>query len=204
MSIGELMGYVASVLLAISLIVNGELKFRWINSFGCVAFIVYGVLIDAFPVTLTNSVLLLINAFQMIKYYRTTEAFDLLEFTADETIVKKFLEFYGKDIQAYYPGFALNDEANDVRFLVLRNMTIANIFIASLQPGGKAYIKINYTIPKYRDFKVGTYIFKKRKEYLQTAGVNEIIYTSVAHKGHAAFLKRMGFLQQDGKTVKSL
>lgn len=204
MSIGELMGYVASVLLAISLLVNGELKFRWINSFGCVAFIIYGILIDAFPVTLTNSVLLLINAFQMIKYYRTTEAFDLLEFKVDETIVKKFLEFYGKDIQAYYPGFTLNDEANDIRFLVLRNMTIANIFIASLQPDGKAYIKMNYTIPKYRDFKVGTYIFKKRKEYLQAAGVNEIIYTSVANTGHAAFLKRMGFVQQDGKTVKSL
>jgi hypothetical protein len=204
MSIGELMGYVASVLLAISLLVNGELKFRWINSFGCIAFIIYGVLIDAFPVTLTNSVLLLINAFQMVKYYRTTEAFDLVEFTADEKIVTKFLDFYDKDIQAYYPGFKLQNEANDIRFLVVRNMTIANIFIASVQPDGKAYVKINYTIPKYRDFKVGTYVFKKRSDYLRSQGVNEIIYTSVTNKGHADFLKRMGFVQQDGKTVKVL
>jgi len=204
MSIGELMGYVASVLLAISLLVNGELKFRWINSFGCVAFIIYGVLIDAFPVTLTNSVLLLINAFQMVKYYRTTEAFDLVPFTADEKIIAKFVAFHEQDIQSYYPGFKLNDEPNDIRFLVLRNMTIANIFIASLQAEGKAYVKINYTIPKYRDFKVGTYVFRKRVDFLKALGVKEIVYTSVAHKGHADFLKRMGFVQQENRTVKFL
>ncbi len=204
MSVAELLGYVASVLLAISLSVNGELKFRWVNSLGCIAFITYGVMINAFPVTLTNVVLLLINAYQLTKYYRTTEDFDIVEFTANENIIAKFLAFHDKDIQAYYPGFKLSSETNDIRFLVLRNMTIANIFIATLQADGKAYVKINYTIPKYRDFKVGTYVFKKRSDYLRSAGVKEIVYTSVAHNGHADFLKRMGFVQQEERTVKVL
>ena len=54
-------GYLASILLAISLMVNNDLKFRWLNTFGCLSFILYGIFIQAMPVILTNSLLLLIN-----------------------------------------------------------------------------------------------------------------------------------------------
>jgi len=54
-------GYLASILLAISLLVNNDLKFRWLNSFGCLSFIIYGLMIHAFPIILTNVILLVIN-----------------------------------------------------------------------------------------------------------------------------------------------
>src|SRR5688572_17319812 len=56
-------GYLASLLLALSLMVNNDLRFRWLNSGGCVAFIIYGVLINAIPIILTNTGLLLINLY---------------------------------------------------------------------------------------------------------------------------------------------
>lgn len=191
--IATLMGYLASLLLAISLIVTNELRFRWINAFGCVAFIIYGLLIGAMPVLLTNAILLLINIYRLYRSYQATEAFDIYEFSADDHIIHKFLSFYAKDIEAYYPGFKLQPQPNQVRFVVLRDMNIANVFVANLLPDGTADVQINYTIPKYRDFKVGTFIFQRNKQFLLERNVRTVSYHSVRNAGHLAFLKRMGF-----------
>jgi hypothetical protein len=37
---------------------------------------------------------------------------------------------------------------------------VANIFSAKVDAAGNAEVLINYTVPKYRDFKVGKYIFE--------------------------------------------
>ena len=113
-------GYMASVLLAISLMVSNELPFRWLNTLGCMAFIVYGILIGALPVILTNGLLLLINAFYLLKIYRTSEKFDLLEFEPGATLVNKFLTFYEADIHVYFPAFKEIQPINTIRFVVLR------------------------------------------------------------------------------------
>ena len=83
-------GYLASVLLGISLLVNNELRFRWFNTFGCLSFIIYGILIHAFPIIVTNAGLFLINTYYLIKIHRTEEAFDLLEYKTSEKIIDKF------------------------------------------------------------------------------------------------------------------
>ncbi|HQW93160.1 MAG TPA: hypothetical protein PKY28_08680, partial [Ferruginibacter sp.] len=109
----QLPGYLAFIFLAISLLVNNDIKFRWINSMGGLCFVFYGILINAFPIILTNAVLFSINIFFLVKIYRRQEKFDLVEFTNDAVLVPKFLAFYRKDIQAYFPGFIMPDKPGD-------------------------------------------------------------------------------------------
>lgn len=203
--IPQALGYLATLMLAISLMVNNDLRFRWLNTLGCLCFILYGLSIGAFPVILTNSLLLLINLFYLVKIYTAQEVFDLLEFKGEETLVKKFLSFYQKDIQVYFPAFKLEITENDIRFVVLRDLVIANMFIANLSADGTATVKLNYTVAKYRDYKVGKFIFDKEKNFLVSKGVKKILYTEVSHKGHALFLVKMGFMRQDnGSYLKVL
>ena len=100
----SLVGYLASVFLGISLLVSNELKFRWINTIGCLIFVVYGILLYAWPIIFTNAVLFCINIFYLIKIYRTEEAFDILEYQQGDKIINKFLSFYSKDIQQFFPN----------------------------------------------------------------------------------------------------
>ncbi|MFT3911564.1 MAG: YgjV family protein [Ferruginibacter sp.] len=188
-----ILGYIASILLAISLIVNNDLKFRWLNTLGCLAFIIYGILISALPVILTNSLLLLINGFYLVKIYRTKENFDLLEFEPGVTLVNRFLSFYKEDIKNYFPGFQEIVPANNIRFVVLRDIVIANIFAATLQDDGTAEVNLNYTVAKYRDYKVGKFIFDKEKTYLISKGVKQLKYSQAINKKHQQFLTVMGF-----------
>lgn len=189
----ELMGYLASVLLGLSLLVNNDLRFRWLNTFGCLAFIVYGAMINAFPVILTNTALFLINVFYLVKIHRTEEDFDMLEFKPDYKIVNKFLSFYKNDIKAYFPEYRHAEVPAEISFVVLRDMVIANIFAASLSADGTAYVKINYTVPKYRDYKVGKFIFESERKYLISKGVKKIVYDQPLNKNHQHFIKKMGF-----------
>jgi hypothetical protein len=170
---------------------------------GCLSFIVYGILIGALPIILTNTILLLINVYYLVKIHNTQEDFDLLEFRNDDKIIHKFLSFHHADIQAYFPGFQLQTLQNCLCFVVLRDMVIANIFVADVSAEGVAEVKINYTVPKYRDYKVGRFIFEKEKHFITAKGVRQIVYTTVANKNHEKFLKAMGFVRS-GEGFKKL
>jgi hypothetical protein len=199
----QVLGYIASILLAVSLLVNNDLKFRWLNTFGCLAFICYGILIGAFPVILTNSILLLINAVYLFRVHNTKEDFDLLEFRGDEKMAHKFLSFYKKDIDKYFPGFDLDNSTSSLRFVVIRDIVIANLFAATVSPDGIAVVDINYTVEKYRDYKVGKFIFEQERKYLLSKGVKKIVYTSVHNSQHEKFLIKMGFTKGNGNEAYS-
>lgn len=191
------LGYIASALLAYSLIVTNAIKFRWLNTLGCIAFIVYGILISAFPVIVANSILFCINIYQLVKLYRYDEQFKLVEVTEENNIVQQFLQFYQTDINDYFPGFSFTKSTNKVCFVVLRDLAIANLFVAQLEDNGNAIVEINYTTPNYRDFKVGTFLFKSNNDFLIKNGVQQIVYETVFNKEHQHFLKVMGFSEQD-------
>jgi uncharacterized protein with PQ loop repeat len=188
-------GYLASALLAISLVVNNAIKFRWLNLGGCAAFVIYGVLIDAFPVILANAILLGINIIQTIKLYTVNEAFEMVSVNESDEIVAKFLSFYKQDIKRYFPDDSFHNEPNQkqISFVVLRDLSIANIFVASISSNGEAVVKINYTVPKYRDYKVGRFIFEKENEFLLQHGIKSIVYEKVFNKSHLLFIEKMGF-----------
>lgn len=191
--LAQVLGYLAFIFLAVSLWVTNDIKFRWINSWGCLAFVLYGLLIGAFPIVLTNAVLLAINIYFLFKIYRRQEKFDLLEFKKDGTLIPKFLSFYDKDIKAYFPEFEMEDKDDEIKFVVLRDIVVANIFIATVDERGNAYVKLNFTVPKYRDFKVGRFLFDEGKEFLHSKGIKKIIYQKVHNLNHQKFLNVIGF-----------
>ena len=190
-------GYLASVLLAIGLLVNNDLKFRWLNTGGNVAFIIYGGVLGAVPIILTNSILLAINLFYLYKIYKRKEHLELLEFENGGIMIDRFLSFYQKNITDYFPDFKREQLEGKLNFVILRDLVIANIFSARPDTNGTAEVVINYTVPKYRDYKVGRFIFDKEKSHLVSKGVKTLYYKTVANKRHEKFLSVMGFSMQE-------
>jgi len=201
-------GYLASLLLAIGLLINNDLKFRWFNTGGNIAFITYGILLHAIPVVLTNTILLTINLFYLYKIYNRKELFELLEFNSRGILIDRFLSFYKQDIASYFPHFKREQLEGNVNFVVLRNLVVANIFSARLTNDGYAEVILNYTVAKYRDYKVGRFIFEQEKEYLVSKGIKKLVYTTIANERHKKFLESMGFekeiIRDQTFTVKKL
>lgn len=132
----------------------------------------------------------------LFKIYNRQEKFDLVEFTKDAALIPKFLAFYEKDIHSYFPGFKMEDMQDEIKFVVLRDIVVANIFVATVDGKGNAFVKINYTVPKYRDYKVGRFLFDEGKSFMNQKGIKRIIYTEVKNRQHERFLKVIGFSKE--------
>jgi uncharacterized protein with PQ loop repeat len=61
----EYIGYLASLFVAISFTLKNINSLRIVNSIGCVAFIIYGLLIDSVPVMITNLFIVLFNIYYL-------------------------------------------------------------------------------------------------------------------------------------------
>ncbi|WP_298442309.1 YgjV family protein [uncultured Ferrimonas sp.] len=66
----EWVGYAASVLVAISLMMSDIKKLRWWNLLGCLLFVAYGSAIGAWPVALVNGFIVCINIYFLFQIYR--------------------------------------------------------------------------------------------------------------------------------------
>lgn len=204
LQIAPYFGYLASLFLIIALLVNGDIKFRIYNILGTISFIIYGVIFSAWPVLLTNGILFFINVYYLQKLYAHKENFELIEFNGDEILTLKFLRFYGTDIKSYFPNFNETQLNGNLNFVVLRDLVIANIFSAQVLDNGDAVVALNYTTKKYRDFKVGKFIFEKEKQYLISKGIKRIVYQSAENKSHIHYLKTLGFIKYEKGFVKML
>jgi hypothetical protein len=66
----EWVGYLGSVLVAISITINGGFYFRIINMAGAICFLVYSISIHSLPITIINFYSIGINIYHLIKINR--------------------------------------------------------------------------------------------------------------------------------------
>ncbi|MBL7882611.1 MAG: YgjV family protein [Bacteroidia bacterium] len=64
----EIIGYIASFVVLISFLMKQMNHLRIINLIGCFLFVIYGVLLHySIPVILTNTVIIIINVYYLVK-----------------------------------------------------------------------------------------------------------------------------------------
>ena len=194
--IAPYIGYLASLCLIIGLLAKTELFFRIFSASGCTCFIIYAIILNAIPVLITNGTLFCINIYYLRKLLKKKEFFDLIEFKGEEKMIDRFFQYYQQDITGYFPSFQKNMLLQNLNFAVLRDLVIANVFSAKLTEKGDAEVNINYTLAKYRDYKVGKFIFQREKEFLLSKGIKRIVYRQVTNKNRLYFFKKMGFLPE--------
>ncbi len=61
----EIIGYLASFLVAISFLFKDLTVIRWVNLVGCIFFVVYGYFIDSMPVMLTNIFIVVVQIYYL-------------------------------------------------------------------------------------------------------------------------------------------
>ena len=196
----EWIGYISSVLVAISLTMSSIVKLRWYNLVGAGIFSFYGFAIGSLPVGLLNLFIVLANIYYLTKIYNRKETFKLIPVVLQDDYVRYFLDFNRKEISVFFPGFL--DKMNEYQqkqqetltFLLLRDAQVAGVFFG-IKNGDELNILLDYVSAPYRDLKPGEYIYKKKTDKLKEAGVNRLI-CDIEHPLHTAYLRKMGFVEQ--------
>lgn len=187
----ELVGYAASVLVAVSLMMSSILKLRLINLAGSAAFVLYGALIGAYPVAVVNLLIVFINLYYLRQMLGSREFFKLLRVQSDSEYLRAFLDFHADEIRRFSPGFAAAPDARHLTFFVLRDMVPAGLFIGE-QREGALRVLLDFVTPPYRDFKTGQYLFRDQADFFRALGIGEIL-SAPGSREHTEYLRRMGF-----------
>jgi len=188
-------GYIASLVILVSLIMSSIKKLRWINLFGSILFGLYGFMIGSIPTAVMNFGIVIINTYYLSKIYLSKEYFKLLPIDEDSTYLQSFINFYESGISKVADLQNLNLETAKVKLYILRNMTPAGVFIAHKFDNKTLEITLDYAIPQYQDFKLANYLYEDNKSYFKELGY-EALVTQTDDKKHVEYLEKMGFKKE--------
>jgi hypothetical protein len=197
-------GYAASVMITLSMTMNSIVRFRWINLAGALTFSIYGFLISATPVGILNGVIVAVDIYYLIIIYTKKELFEILEIRPENKYMIRFLAYHNAEIQNFFPGFTYKPDMNTVSFFILRNMSVAGLFLAHREDGNILKVGLDYVIPEYRDFKNGKYVYLRIRENFIRDGFIKVV-TEGNNVKYVKYLKNLGFRKDEqGLYVKNL
>ncbi len=199
----EWIGYIASFIILVSLLMRSLKRLRIINLVGALIFAVYGFLISAPPVMVMNLGIVVVNIYYLRQIYTSKEYFDIISLSLVGEYVRSLIEFHRKDLEKFMTYSEERFEESTFRFLIVRNMVPAGIFAAKPYDDNTLEVTLDYAMRPYQDFKTGEYIYKRQRNRFASAGYEKLI-AFVHSDVHEKYLKRMGFSEttlHDGRAA---
>lgn len=195
MTLVDIIGYVASLLVVISLTMKSVLRLRLIGVVASATFFVYGLMLPSAPMVLLNSMNVFIHLYFIVQMLTQKTYFKLLEVEHESAYLQNFLEYYQKDIARFFPNFQYKPDRVSIAYLILRDLQPVGLFIMERDATGRAIVKLDYVIPGYRDLKAGQFLYQELEQRLPARGITTL-YSVPGSEEHFAYLSRMGFTPQ--------
>jgi hypothetical protein len=166
----ELIGYLASALIVLSLLMASVLKLRVINLVGAVVFTLYGLLIDSVPGgphqrrdRRHRRVLPVAD----VARTGPESYFEVVAWPTDGVYLPRFLAFHAEDIARSQPRFeGVRDD--HLAFVVLRDAQPVGAVLVRDAGNGTAMVDLDYVIPAHRDFQAGAHVFGPHGPFAST------------------------------------
>ena len=166
----EGIGYAASLIILVSMLMTNVYRLRQINLAGALLFALYGFLIRAWPVVAMNLMIAGVDTWVLLQMMRYSAYFDLAPATSvGADYLKRFFLFHERELIAYAPGLTLEELLEAKTAILFRNMLPVGLF-AYRQTGPEAEIVIDFMIAEYRDNKAGRYLYRTKRMYFRSRG----------------------------------
>ena len=196
----ETVGYLGSILVVVSMLMSSVIRLRVINTIGSGIFAMYALMIHSYPTALMNLFLVAINVYNLIKLSRKDQNYDLIDAKSDDGLLNYILDYYQDDIRTFFPGFSGISEALDRAYIVCCSGDPAGVMLGKGHKDGVVEVVLDYSVPMYRDCSVGAYLYSR----LPSKGVRTLTYSEQESRIHTDYLKKMGFVKENGGYVKKI
>ncbi len=198
----EWVGYVSSVLVAVSLTMSSIKKLRWYNLMGAAIFSFYGFAIQAYPVGVLNLFIVLANIYYLRGMYSDNESFKIMKVEANDPYLEYFVDFHKAQIQNFFPRFDKSllqqneGEQKAFTLFLLRNAVVAGVFFG-IKNNHILYLHLDFVSAPYRDLKPGDFIYKQNAQLFNEAGIRQIV-CNTENEEHRKYLLKMDFVEKTG------
>lgn len=188
----EWIGYLASVLVALSLLMSSVKRLRWINMLGSFVFAIYGLAIMSVPVLLMNTFLVFVNLWFLIKLKQSKNTLIHLKYEDwADALVRKFMCKNHKALKVHFPNFDYLKSESQL-FMIYSGFEIAG-FISGLVRNNLLNIEAVYIAPKYKDFNFPEKLLLENKLALRTFDAQNFRFNQT-EECTLKYLKQYGFI----------
>lgn len=195
----EMIGYIGSGLVIVSMLMTSVKKLRIINAIGSLIFTVYAFIIKSYPTAIMNIFLVLINLYNLYKLTKTTKPYGLIECSGEDASIRYFLNYYKEDIRNFFPNFDMQTHGRIVMATVCEEKT-AGVFVANKnEEDSSLHVLLDFVSPEYRDLGPAKFVC----EELKKRGIKSLTMDFGTCKDDA-FINRLGYASNGSQLIKSL
>lgn len=191
----EIIGYIGSALVLVSMLMTSVVKLRIINLTGSVIFAGYALAIRSYPTAIMNICLAGINIYHLYRIFREEKAYTLIRTDVKDGYFSYLLNSCLEDIKYWFPEFSPDDTGNCFACLVCCESNPACLFIGREKDPGVAEVVLDYAMPAYRDATAGRFVC----EYMAGAGYDSLTFSQKA-PDHEQYLVKLGYKPGRGDT----
>ena len=186
----DLLGYIASFIILVSLTMKSIVKLRWINAAGSALFVVFAFLTRSMPTIVMNLGIIAIDLWYVSRLTHNRKDYQLVKAERGSAYLEFFYEMYRNEIDDIF-GDEVFLEAKGFSYFVC-DSEIAGLFAWKENTPTECQILIDFVTPRYRDSKIGRYFFEQQLPSFREKGYTHFVYNNVGQK-HWKYLERIGF-----------
>jgi len=190
----ELVGWLGSVLVVVSLMQARVLRFRLLNLVGAVIATAYNVIIGVWPFAAMNGAIAVIDLYWLARLLRERHderAYEVVEVRPDDAFLHRVLTVHGADIARFAPGFAgVGDGAGVAAFLVVRGDETVGVLVVRDTGDGVGRVELDWVSPRFRDLTPGEFVYR-RSGVFAAHGLRALVAPDLP--ASREYLRRMGF-----------
>lgn len=197
----EVIGWGGSAVLVWSLWQTRVLRFRVYNLAASVVLTFYNAALAVWPMVAVNAAIALINVYHLARLLRTRDderTYEVVEVGPTDDYLRYVLRRNAADIERHNPGFVWDGAApGHSAFLVLRENETVGVVLLSDAGAGTARVELDYVLPRFRDFTVGQFVYR-RGGRLAELGFRRLVAPTDRMVDADDYFTRVGFTRADG------
>ncbi len=189
----ELIGYLASALVAVSLLTSNVLRLRVLNLAGAAVFVVYAALAGAWPVLAVNLFVAGIDLWHIVKLKARKDIFKLMPVAGTDPLLANFLAYHARGIWQYFPDFDLSKLESPRCVFILRNLLPVGLFIYT-EERPEIRVRLDFVAEDYRDLKSARFLFNRPQNPETFSGFTRFTAAGDSPR-HEEYLRKVGFVE---------
>lgn len=191
----EMVGYLASALVVLSLTMTSVVRLRMVSLAGSITFLVYGALIDSVPILITNGSIAAINVWFLRKEFASGgphgRDLGVSHIRTDSPFLADFIAFHLIDIHRFQPDFRV-PTGDDVVTLLLNREGLPAGMLIGRRDGSTLTIDLDYVLGPYRDSRLGRWLYGPGAQVFRADGIDQLRSAGTTDT-HRKYLERVGF-----------
>lgn len=201
--VAELVGYLASVLIAAAMMMKAIVRLRVVALVGSLTMMAYGALLGAWPIIAANAFISAVHGWHLRQLLLNTQHFELQAISqTSHWYFERFVRFYSKDIGNSHPGIDVLRLPHRRGFFILRDMLSAGLIVYTVE-GDALRIHLDYVTPPFRDLKNARFAYAELDRRFHDSPATRYVVTPPSQE-MAAYYRRVGFrpLASDPTTLE--